>query len=157
MSRGARGVFVVYIDQTLPRRLYSKDMHGTPGLLVKSKARHHSVEAPTWRGDPVAVKVSTAELLLDSLIDNPNIRAAIMVDENGYILEQRGNARCVRSVEDEEATIQMSKRPQMENIYLVEAGENFLIVVFDERMNFERLKNSVDSTLENFDLAPERE
>lgn len=105
----------------------------------------------------MAVKVSTAELLLDSLIDNPNIRAAIMVDENGYILEQRGNARCVRSVEDEEATIQMSKRPQMENIYLVEAGENFLIVVFDERMNFERLKNSVDSTLENFDLAPERE
>lgn len=105
----------------------------------------------------MAVKVSTAELLLDSLVDNPNIRAALVVDEAGYILEQRGNARSIRGTDDEEATVIMSKRPQMENIYLVEAGENFLIVVFDERMNFERLKTSVDSTLENFDLAPEKE
>lgn len=105
----------------------------------------------------MAVKVSTAELLLDSLVDNPNIRAALVVDGSGYILEQRGNARCVRFSNEDDDTGSVSKRSQMENIYLVEAGEDFLIVVFDERMNFERLKNSVDSTLENFDMAPGKE
>ena len=100
----------------------------------------------------MAVKVSTSELLLDALIDNPNIKATVLVDDRGYIIEKRGSAQCIR---DDDATMITSKKPALENVYLVEAGSDFLLVVFDERLNFERLKQSVDSTLGQFDLAPE--
>lgn len=100
----------------------------------------------------MAVKVSTSALLLDALIDNPSVKATVLVDDRGYILEQRGSAQCIR---DDDATMITSKKPSLENLYLVEAGDDFLLVIFDERLNFERLKKSVDETLGQFDFAPE--
>lgn len=102
----------------------------------------------------MSVEISTAALLLDSLVDNPNIKAAVLVDDQGYILEQRGNAHSIRGAHVGSETLQMGDSAPRENVYLVQAGSDFLIVVFDERLNFERLKRSVDSTLANFDLAP---
>lgn len=101
----------------------------------------------------MTVQVATSELLLDSLIDNPNIKAVVLVDERGFIIEQRGNARCIK--EEEEQTLITGKRPALENIYIVQAEDDFLIVVFDERLNFERLKKSVDSTLGQFGMEIE--
>ncbi len=99
----------------------------------------------------MTVQVATSELLLDSLIDNPNIKAAVLVDDRGYIIEQRGSARCIKA-EEEDQTLITGKRPPLENIYIVQAEDDFLIVVFDERLNFERLKKSVDSTLGQFGM-----
>lgn len=97
----------------------------------------------------MVVKVSTSELLLDSLIDNPNIQAALLVDERGYIIEKRGHSLAIR---DDDATETGLKKAGLSNVYIVKAGDDYLVVVFDERLNFERLKQSVDATLQQFDI-----
>ena len=102
----------------------------------------------------MSVKVATSELLLESLIDNPNIKAVVLVDDRGFILDKRGTAHSIRD-DDEEVTMITAKKPSLENVYIVQAGDEFLVVVFDERLNFERLKQNVDNTLRQFDLAVE--
>jgi hypothetical protein len=100
----------------------------------------------------MSVKVSTNDLLLDALLGDPNIKAAMIIDDRGYIIEKRGSAFSLKG--DDPTLESASARVPKENLYLVEAGENFLIVVFDEKLNFERIKKSVDDTLGQFDMAP---
>ena len=101
----------------------------------------------------MSVKVSTNDLLLDALMGDPNIKAATIIDDRGYIIDKRGAAFSLK--DDDDPTIDSADaRIPKENLYLVEAGENFLIVVFDEKLNFERIKRSVDATLGQFDMAP---
>ena len=102
----------------------------------------------------MSVKVSQSGLLLDALEDNPNIKAVLLVDDRGYVVEQRGQAHSIKASPGEDATMITAKNPPMENLYLVSAGDEYLIVIFDDRLNFERLKTSVDTTLEQFDLRP---
>ncbi len=105
----------------------------------------------------MAVKVATGELLLDSLLENPNVKAAVLVDTRGYIIEKRGSALSLKGLGAEEAGAPIAdgaKKGPSENLYLVEAGQDFLIVVFDDRLNFERLKSAVDETLAEFGMAP---
>lgn len=103
------------------------------------------------------VKVATSELLLDSLLGHANVKAAVLVDDRGYVIDKRGIAACLKIGADGEGTAQLpaaAKSKPTENLYLVQAGDDFLIVVFDDRMNFERIKEAVDGTLAEFDLAP---
>ena len=104
----------------------------------------------------MAVKVATAEMLLDSLIENPNVKAAVLVDDRGYIIERRGSAASLKQIGEEGKVpgADAGKSPPSENLYLVEAGPDYLVVVFDERLNFERLKAAVDATLAQFEMAP---
>lgn len=99
-------------------------------------------------------KISMSGLLLDTLLENPNIKAAVMLDDRGYILERRGIAHCLKGSENDDATLITAKRTGLESLYLVQVGDEFLAVVFDERLNFERVKNSVDGVLTQFELAP---
>ncbi len=100
----------------------------------------------------MSVKVSTNDLLLDALMSDPNIKASMIIDDRGYVIEKRGSAF---SIKGSDPTLETADaRVPKENLYLVEAGENFLIVVFDEQLNFERIKRSVDETLGRFDMAP---
>lgn len=94
------------------------------------------------------VKVSTTGLMLDTLVDNPNIQAALIVDERGYIIEKRGNSPAIKDVDVTEG----SRKTALSNIYVVKTGDDFLITIFDERLNFERLKQSVDETLAQFSI-----
>lgn len=96
----------------------------------------------------MAVEVATGELLLEELLKNPNIKAAVLVDDRGYILDKRGTALALKG----SGGAQAYTGPPSENLYMVQAGPDFLIVVFDERLNFERLKASVDATLAEFDM-----
>jgi len=110
----------------------------------------------------VPVKVATSELLLDSLLGNPNVKAAVLVDDRGYVIDKRGMAACLKIGGEGEQTAKVAaatarKQKPTENLYLVQAGDDFLIVVFDDRMNFERIKASVDTTLAEFDMAPDSE
>lgn len=102
----------------------------------------------------MAVKVATTDLLLDTLVENPNIRAALIVDERGYIIDKRGHAPSLRNVDPGDSTISVDGRRPLDSLYMVEAGADILIVVFDEKLNFERLKKSVDDTLGEFGMAP---
>ena len=105
----------------------------------------------------MAVKVAKGEMLLDSLLENPSIKAAVLVDDRGYVVEKRGAAACLKIAVDDEtvpvATTKSGAGPT-ENLYLVQAGTDYLVVVFEENLNFERFKESVDSILAEFDLAP---
>lgn len=102
----------------------------------------------------MSLKVSTSGMLLDTLLENPNIKAAVMLDDRGYILEKRGTAHCLKGSDNDDATLITAKRSGLESLYLVQVGGDFLAVVFDERLNFERVKNGVDGVLGHFDLAP---
>lgn len=94
------------------------------------------------------VKVSTTGLMLDTLIDNPNIQAALIVDDRGYIIEKRGNSPAIKDIDVTEGP----RKTGLSNIYVVKTGDDFLIAIFDERLNFERLKQSVDETLLQFGI-----
>jgi len=100
-------------------------------------------------GADVVVKVSTSELLLDSLIDLQNVQAALLVDPRGYIIEKRGQSVAIK---DDDIT-EGNKKSGLSNLYILRAGADYLIVVFDEKLNFERLKSSVDATFAQFDLT----
>ena len=106
----------------------------------------------------MSVKVATTELLLDSLLENPNVKAAMLVDHRGYVIDRRGTALSLKvtAEDDERATAERTAatRGPNESLYLVQAGDDVLVVVFDERLNFERLKAAVDGILGEFDLAP---
>jgi len=107
----------------------------------------------------MGVEVSTDELLLDSLMENSNIKAALVLDERGYIIEKRGSAKCIDAVGDDDKTqiidTNAEKKQPTESLYLVEAGDDFLVVVFDDKLNFEHLKKSVDSSLAHFGFRPD--
>ncbi|MEZ4458613.1 MAG: hypothetical protein R3E66_02575 [bacterium] len=96
----------------------------------------------------MVVKVSTSEMMLDALIENPNIVAALMVDDRGYIIDKRGHSAAIR---DEDVT-EGHKKSGTSNLYIVRVAHDYLIVVFDERLNFERLKTAVDGTLAQFEI-----
>jgi hypothetical protein len=104
----------------------------------------------------MAVKVATSELMLDALLENPNVKAAVLVDDRGYIVDRRGSAASLKAIGDERDTEVASPdaRPS-ENLYIVHVGEEYLIVVFNDRLSFERIKKSVDETLAEFDVLPE--
>lgn len=102
----------------------------------------------------MSIKVSTHELLLDTLMENPNLKAALVLDDRGYIIAKRGKAHCVKGEEDDDATLITVKKGGLESVYLVEIKGEFLVTIFDERLNFERIKTNVDATLEKFELAP---
>ena len=93
--------------------------------------------------------IATGGLLLETLTDNPNIKAAVLIDKQGYILEIRGDANCIRSGASDEVVASVPNNG-FENVYVVTMGHDLLLVVFDERYNFERLKKSVDSTVSQF-------
>lgn len=101
----------------------------------------------------MSVKVSTNDLLLDALMSDPHIKASVIIDDRGYIIEQRGSAFSLKGDGDPTLDTADARIPK-ENLYLVEAGEDFLIVIFDEKLNFERIKRSVDDTLGQFDMRP---
>lgn len=110
----------------------------------------------------MAVKVATGELVLDALLENPNIKAAMLIDERGYVIERRGDAQAIKSIGDDRDTVvtgddDSAPKSPSENLYILHTGDEYLVVVFDDRLSFERIKQSVDATLGEFDLAPETE
>lgn len=102
--------------------------------------------------DAMTVHVEKTSLLLDAVMGDPNVKCAMVVDNKGYLIEKRGNAMCVRQQEEDDATVTMTKNGA-ENLYVQHLDPDFLIVVFDERMNFERVKASVDEQVERIHAA----
>ena len=100
----------------------------------------------------MSVKVATGELLLDALIEDERIKAAVLVDARGYVVERRGDARSLKG-KDHRSEPTESSNSAGEHLYLVAAGEQFLVVVFEETTSFERLKSFVDGQLGEFGMA----
>ncbi len=100
-----------------------------------------------------------SDLLLDSMHQISDVKAVMMVDARGYIIGRRGNALCFKVTDAAETTkkhapIDTKVAGSSENLYVIAVLENFLVIVFDDRLNFERIKAHVDRQLDEFGLAP---
>lgn len=89
------------------------------------------------------------EKLLDTLSENSLVKAAVVVDHNGYIKARSGDA----SVFNSDAPAREPGSKPTENIYLVALTKDILAVAFNDDTDFERLRKSVDTLIEHSGLA----
>lgn len=85
-------------------------------------------------------------MLLESILTDSAIKAALVVDARGTVVEKIGSAMSMRETGEEDATETMTAG--LENVYIKTYGENFVIVIFDEKKTFERIKASVDEQVD---------
>lgn len=85
--------------------------------------------------------------LLHALNENSLVKAAAVVNHGGTIIEKVGSAK-VFDLTGPPPT----KKPN-ENVYLVELNtHDMLIAVFEEHIDFERLRSSVDTLIAHHGL-----
>lgn len=106
----------------------------------------------------MTVQVENTQLLLDALAATHNVKAVVVIDDRGYLIERRGSANCLKIGDESERTTRVApvdpERGASENVYIVGAFDGeFIIIVFDDRMNFERIKSSIDEILMQFGLS----
>ena len=96
----------------------------------------------------MTVQINIYEKLLKDILSDTALKAVLVVDEKGFLIEKAGNAMCVRETNDNDATAMVTKG--LENVYIKTIGRQFVIVLFDEKMSFERIKASVDEHIARF-------
>lgn len=89
------------------------------------------------------------ENLLNTLSENSLVKAAVVVDHNGYVKARSGDA----SVFHSNATAREPGSKPTENIYLVALTQDILAVAFNDDTDFEKLRKSVDTLIEHSGLA----
>ncbi len=89
--------------------------------------------------------------IIETLMRDDHIRAAVWVDHQGDVKARRGKAHSLRlSADEPTGRIPIDKQPPAESLYISQFNDDdFLIVIFDDDVNFEELKKSVDTTLQN--------
>lgn len=95
------------------------------------------------------------ERLLDALSENSLVKASIIVDNDGQLKGRRGHAHVLRNGGLEASAA--SEKGARENVYMVEMRQDVLIVVFDESIEFERLRSAVDVLLRHTGLDKTQE
>lgn len=94
--------------------------------------------------------------LMGALADHALIKAAIVVDGSGAVKARVGKARSLKAKAggtDQFVSTSAPKnaRPK-ENVYLVGAGADFLIVIFDDGIDFDSIKKDVDALVDELEL-----
>ena len=89
----------------------------------------------------------TPDRLIEALSESSLVKACAIMDRDGQIQATRGEAKVF-----ELNTPAPIKKPT-ENVYLVELEADILMVVFDEHIEFERLRKSVDTLIEHHGMA----
>ncbi|RAL20463.1 hypothetical protein DL240_16800 [Lujinxingia litoralis] len=87
--------------------------------------------------------------LLDALIRHDRVKALMLIDEKGTPLATRGQAHAMRSGADEATVLTNLNQPRSrECVYIKRHGHHyFLIVIFEENVDFETLKRDIDATI----------
>jgi hypothetical protein len=93
--------------------------------------------------------------LMAALSDHELVKAALVVNPSGTIKGRVGTARSLKSSAggtDQFGPVsgQQDLRAK-ENVYLVGAGEDFLIAIFDDGVDFDGVKKDVDSLIEDLE------
>lgn len=91
------------------------------------------------------------EKLLDALSENSLIKAVLIVDHNGRIKGKRGQAKVLERGPQEATVVEDQERPT-ENVYLIELSQDLLAVVFEESIEFEKLRRTVDTLVRHAGL-----
>ena len=94
------------------------------------------------------IHVDFYKILLDSILENSGIKASIIVDAKGLLLQKSGNAMSLKDTAEDDETAMVTEG--LENIYIKSLKDYFVIVFFDDKMSFERIKASVDDQVARF-------
>lgn len=94
--------------------------------------------------------------LMTELDEHLSVRAALLLDASGNIRSRIGNARAVlnsgKQTDPMIAPNAQGANQTRENVYLVGAGRNYLVVIFDEDVQFDGIKTYVDGLLRDLEL-----
>lgn len=89
--------------------------------------------------------------LLDALRDHDLVKAALIMDRSGDVKSGVGRASALTESTGQAAAkaVPDSDEAQLpkENIYLVGVGDDYLLTLFDDGVNFDKLKEIVDSLI----------
>ena len=98
--------------------------------------------------------MNAQESLLDTLIENTLVKAALVITPQGRIAGRRGQARVLKHTtsrfDQTEPTEQLEK--PLENLYVVEIAQNFLAVVFEDKVEFDHVRHMVDTLIKHAGL-----
>ena len=88
--------------------------------------------------------------------DSDRVKGAIIIDAHGSVKARIGAAHAFAAnltrTDQFIAPSDNEENPPKENVYLVGAGRNFLIALFDEDVEFDRVKKEVDTLLQSLEL-----
>lgn len=94
--------------------------------------------------------------LMTELDEHMSVKAALLLDASGNIRLQVGRARAVLDKAKNTAPMiapgTKGSNQSRENIYLAGAGRDFLVVIFNEGVQFDGIKSYVDSLLVDLEL-----
>lgn len=99
------------------------------------------------------------EQLLKALAEHSLIKAVVLVDTQGRVKSKRGDARVLKvqapGVQINAPRPSTPAQPNRENVYMMELEGDVLVLVFDEGVDFERVRASVDRLLVHVGLKEE--
>jgi hypothetical protein len=92
--------------------------------------------------------------LMGALADHALVKAAVVVDRNGGVKARIGSALSLKAGSTDQFVATSAPKDQVpkENVYLVGAGADFLIAIFDEGVDFDSVKKDVDSLIEQLEV-----
>lgn len=99
------------------------------------------------------------EQLLTNLIENSMVKAALLLDMQGRVKGSRGQAQMIKqgssSVQIDASytpATNTANKPR-ENVYLIELQEGILAVIFQDDVDFERVRKLTDTLLQHLKLT----
>ena len=97
------------------------------------------------------------EHLLDALAENSLVKAAVVLDVHGAVKSRRGHANVLRGSGTTKVQVNMEfdDDEARENVYMIELKVDILAVVFEESVEFERLRHAVDVLVKHHHLERE--
>lgn len=94
--------------------------------------------------------------LMGALDEHAQVKAALVVDQAGSVKARVGRARSLKAAAGAADQRTVASAPDeldpKENIYLVGAGDAFLIVIFDDGVDFDAIKADVDELIASLEL-----
>jgi hypothetical protein len=94
--------------------------------------------------------------LMTDLGEHVSVKAAVLIDATGNIRSRVGSARSLlggaNSTNQMVAPALSGANQSRENVYLTGAGNAFLLVLFDDGVQFDGIKIYVDSMLRDLEL-----
>lgn len=91
--------------------------------------------------------------LLSALADHALIKAAVIFDRHGNVRAQSGSSRVVGTTDRfTDGSLKRGNDLPKENVYLVGVGNDFLLAVFDNKADFESIKDDIHELIDELEL-----
>ncbi len=101
------------------------------------------------------IKNAKRNQLMGALDDHELVKAAVIVDTAGAIKARVGAARALKAgggTDQMVSTAAAAGELPRENVYMAHVGADFLLVIFDDGVDFDSIKADVDGLLAELEL-----